>query len=65
MDTRFDLSDCVFSIKGGADHLKIGRSKLYQLIKEGAIRTAKIGRRTVIPGTEIKRFIKSLASRAV
>jgi hypothetical protein len=38
----------------------IRRTKLYEEIKRGAIRTRKIGARTVVPGTELRRWRAAL-----
>ena len=40
-----------------ARQLSISRSGLYNLIKKGEIRVAKIGHRTVVPATEIDRLL--------
>jgi excisionase family DNA binding protein len=37
--------------------LNIGRSKLYDLIGKKAIRPIKVGTRTLIPESELQRFI--------
>ena len=37
--------------------LGIGRTKLYELIAKGEIRSIKIGTRTLIPETELQRFV--------
>ena len=48
------------SIQDSTRLLGIGRSSLYGLIAEGEICTAKIGRRTLIPDKEIRRYVESL-----
>lgn len=35
----------------------IGRSTLYRLIQSGEIRTVKVGARTLIPASELRRFL--------
>lgn len=35
----------------------VSRSSLYDLMKSGAIRSFKVGSRTLIPETELQRFI--------
>lgn len=35
----------------------IGRTMLYQLIKDGEIKTIKVGRRTLIPESELQRWL--------
>lgn len=48
------------SIQSSTQILGIGRSSLYGLIAEGKIYTVKIGRRTLIPDREIRRYVESL-----
>ena len=48
------------SIQASTRILGIGRSSLYGLIAEGKICTVKIGRRTLIPDQEIRRYVESL-----
>jgi excisionase family DNA binding protein len=48
------------SIQASTLILGIGRSSLYGLITEGKIYTVKIGRRTLIPDHEIRRYVESL-----
>ena len=48
------------SIQASTQILGIGRSSLYGLIAEGEICTVKIGRRTLIPDQEIRRYVESL-----
>ena len=64
MDTQFDIADCQFTIPETAKHLKISRSYLYQLIAAKQIRVAKLGSRTVVPGTEVRRFVRAMARSA-
>ena len=50
----------MFSIVEAAEHLRISRSLLYQLISAGKIKPVKIGHRTLIRGAEIERFMLAL-----
>ena len=50
------------SIQSSTQILGIGRSSLYGLIAEGEICTVKIGRRTLIPDREIRRYVESLTT---
>ena len=50
------------SIQSSTQILGIGRSSLYGLIGEGKICTVKIGRRTLIPDREIRRYVESLVT---
>jgi excisionase family DNA binding protein len=59
---QFDIGDCVFTIPEAAAHLKISRAFIYRLIGDGKLKPSKIGSRTIVPGAEIRRFMKSLAA---
>ena len=51
------LRQAGYSPRDAALQLSISRSHLYNLIKSGEIKAAKIGYRTVIPATEIDRLL--------
>jgi excisionase family DNA binding protein len=44
--------------------LGIGRTRAWQLIYEGRLRAVRIGRRTLIPRTELERFVRELEQEA-
>lgn len=46
-----------FTICEAADYLRISRALLYKLIHQGRIQTVKIGKRTIIRGAELERFL--------
>lgn len=41
-------------------HLPIGRTKLFELIKSGELKTVRIGRRRLIRSSDIDAFIEGL-----
>ena len=47
-----------------ASRLSIGRSKLYQLIGEGKLRTVRIGRAVRVPVVEVDRYAAELLAQA-
>jgi excisionase family DNA binding protein len=49
-----------FRIPEAADHLRIGKTMLYDLIAKGRIHVVKIGTRSVITARELERFSASL-----
>lgn len=51
-------SPVAFSIPEAAAHLSISRSLLYSLIDSGQIRRVKIGRRAVIPASELVKLLE-------
>jgi excisionase family DNA binding protein len=46
-----------WSIDSACHRAGIGRTKIYALIKDGELRPIKIGRRTLIPESELQKFI--------
>jgi len=52
------MSEGLMTVKEALDHLKIGRTKLYDLISEGKLRTVKIGKRTLFDPDDVKKFVE-------
>lgn len=50
----------LFSVKEFCQMVGIGRTTFYQELKNGRIRAKKSGRSTLIPKSELERFIKEL-----
>jgi excisionase family DNA binding protein len=46
------------SVTGAAQALGIGRTSIYALIREGRLKTVKLGRRTLITVESIQRLIE-------
>ena len=46
-----------YGINAAAAALDLSRSRLYELISEGEIGTCKVGKRTIIPATEMAAFL--------
>jgi excisionase family DNA binding protein len=49
-----------YSPSAGAQALGISRSKLYELIAEGELKIVKLGSRTLVPHSELVRFLTAL-----
>ena len=49
-----------YSPGGGAQVYGISRSKLYELIAAGQLKAVKLGSRTLIPHSELVRFLATL-----
>lgn len=49
-----------YTIDQAVDHTGIGRTKIYQAIKEGRLRARKCGRRTVILAGDLAAFMQAL-----
>ena len=53
------------SIDQSAQYLDIGRSSVYRLINEGEIRIIRLGRRTIVPRSELDRLIERRLAESV
>lgn len=47
-----------YGVIAAAAALDLSRSRLYELISEGEIGTCKVGKRTIIPATELTDFLR-------
>lgn len=50
----------LFSIEEAAEMLSVGRTFMFDLIKRKALKTCKIGRRTLISKSALEAFINDL-----
>lgn len=60
---RYELSietKLMLSVDEFCDLISIGRTNFYQKVHKGEILAKKSGRRTLIPSTEVQRYINSL-----
>ncbi len=48
-----------YNVSEGARIIGVGRTTMHKMIREGRIRTVKIGARTIIPKSEIDRLLNS------
>ncbi len=51
-----------YSVLGFAEAVSLSKSRVWELISEGTIRTKRCGRRVLIPADEARRFIDNLAA---
>ena len=58
-----DFEHRVFSIDGAANHLTVSRGWVYKQVRAKKLRLTKLGRRSVVTGKELARFIAA-AERA-
>lgn len=56
--TAVEAMPAGFDVVGGARYIGLGRSTLYEQIRLGRIRIVKVGRRTIIPRTELDAFLE-------
>ena len=52
-----------YRMEGAAEALSISRTAMYQLAKERRIQTIKIGRRTLVPVSEVNALVARLLER--
>lgn len=50
------------SVEEAAQMLGIGRSKVFELLKEGSLASIRIGRRRLIPYAEIRAFMERVGT---
>ena len=63
MDTR-QSERLLLTTNEAAHRLGIGRSKLYELVGKGQIRTVRIGRAVRVPTREVERYADELIEEA-
>ena len=51
-------------IEEAAEMLGVGRSSVFGLVKDGLLRSIKIGKRRLIPLTELRAFLERQAHKA-
>lgn len=61
MSSQFAIGDSNFTPDEAAEFLKISKSFLYKLIKQGKIVPTKLGTRTIIAGSELLKITKPAA----
>ena len=58
------MEKLLLKIEDAADALSLGRSKTYELIQRGELRTVKIGRATRVPTDAIREYVERRAADA-
>ncbi|CPR69457.1 helix-turn-helix domain-containing protein [Mycobacteroides abscessus] len=53
-----DTDDRLYKFVEAAEALRIGRTHFYRLMAEGRIRPLRLGSRTLIPRSEVRRLIR-------
>ena len=54
----------LLSVNSAAAYLGVGRSTTYQLLMTGKLRSVTIGRRRLVPVSELRRFVERLVEEA-
>jgi excisionase family DNA binding protein len=58
--TPTDFQPVLIRIEPACRYLDVGRSKLYELVREGKLDTVKIGKSARITTASLKQFVESL-----
>lgn len=58
---RNSVEPVSYSVADAKAALGIGRSKIYELMNSGVLRRVKIGRKTLIPASDIRALIEDNA----
>jgi excisionase family DNA binding protein len=58
------MQPAFLTIPEGAQYLRIGKSKLNELLAANTIKRVKLGRRTLLPVAALKEFADSLTESA-
>lgn len=54
------MTPILLSIPDACRTLGIGKSKIYELIADGALTARKIGKKTLVPAADLERFAAGL-----
>ncbi len=58
------MEQILLAIPQAAARVAIGRAKFYQLLQRNEIRTVRIGRRRLVPVSELDRYVERLQADA-
>jgi excisionase family DNA binding protein len=50
----------LLTVEEAANELRLGRTRTYELVAAGIIRSVKVGRSRRVPATEIARYVERL-----
>ncbi len=56
------MDKTLLSVPEACEKLRIGRTRLYQILNAGQIKAVRMGKRTFIPAAAIEEFINGLES---
>jgi len=62
MNGREDRQSLLLRPRAAARELGLGREAVYQLIREGRLRCVRVGRRLLVPRTELEAFVEREAT---
>lgn len=56
------MTKLAYSVNETLGLLSLGRTKFYELVESGEIKTAKVGKKTLVLASEIQAFLDRIAS---
>ncbi len=56
------IEKLAYSVPGFAEAVSLSKSRVWELIGDGTLKTKRCGRRVLIPADEAKRFLDNLAA---
>jgi excisionase family DNA binding protein len=59
MNSQIDSTPLAHPVAAAAQRIGIGRSLIFELLARGELSAIKIGSRTLIPESELRRFIEA------
>jgi excisionase family DNA binding protein len=62
MATARQVEPLSYTVAGATAALGIGKTHLYELIKAGKVRKIKLGKRTLIPASDVRALVEGLAA---
>ncbi len=54
------MENTLLNVPEACEQLRIGKTRLYQIMNAGQIKAVRIGKRTLIPAASIEEFINGL-----
>jgi excisionase family DNA binding protein len=57
MTTNGPAGSLALSVEEAAESLRLGRTKLFELMADGQLRSIKVGRRRLVPVSALEQFI--------
>lgn len=54
------MENTLLNVPEACERLRIGKTRLYQILNAGQIKAVRIGKRTLIPTVSIEEFINGL-----
>jgi len=60
MSTQLEFDRRLFTIAEAAEYLRISKTMVFKLIREGRLTSTKIGTRTLIRGAAIERLLEAV-----